>query len=163
ENIPAGAAFILKHLAVGVIAIFMYVGGEVAIGSLMTEFVSLDSVLAIPIKEAGYYVAFYWMGAMIGRFIGAGLLAKFNPNKILGFAAIMNVLLLFTSVLTSGVVSMVSVVSIGLFNSIMFPTIFALSIRGLGRYTSQGASYLVMAIVGGAIVPIFQGYIADLF
>jgi FHS family L-fucose permease-like MFS transporter len=163
ENIPAGAAFKFKHLTLGVIAIFMYVGGEVAIGSLLTEFVSLDSVLGIPIKEAGYYVAFYWMGAMIGRFIGAGLLAKLNPNKILGFAAMMNVFLLLTSVLTSGMVSMISVVSIGLFNSIMFPTIFALSIRGLGRYTSQGASYLVMAIVGGAIIPIFQGYIADLF
>lgn len=163
EHIPAGAAFKFKHLTLGVIAIFMYVGGEVAIGSLMTEFVSLDSVLGIPIKEAGYYVAFYWMGAMIGRFIGAGLLAKLNPNKILGFAALMNILLLLTSVLTSGTVSMVAVVAIGLFNSIMFPTIFALSIRGLGRYTSQGASYLVMAIVGGAIIPIFQGYIADLF
>lgn len=161
EPLKAGEAFKFSHLKLGVLAIFMYVGGEVAIGSFMAEYIQLESVLNIPLNEAGYYVSFYWMGAMIGRFIGAGVLTKVNPNKALGFAGIANIGLILISVFTTGYVSMITVVSIGLFNSIMFPTIFALAIKDLGKFTSQGASYLVMAIVGGALIPVVQGAIAD--
>ena len=162
EPIKTGEAFQFSHLKLGVIAIFMYVGGEVAIGSFMAEYIQLESVLNVPLSEAGYYVSFYWMGAMIGRFLGAGILTKVNPNKALGIAGVMNIGLILISVFSTGYVSMVSIVSIGLFNSIMFPTIFSLAIKGLGIHTSQGSSYLVMAIVGGALIPVLQGKIADL-
>jgi MFS transporter, FHS family, L-fucose permease len=163
QDLSQGASFKYSHLALGVFAIFMYVGGEVTIGSLLSEYIALESVLNIPLKEAAGYVSYYWMGAMIGRFIGAALMTKINPGKALGFAGIINVLLIIISTQTTGWTSMIAMVSIGLFNSIMFPTIFTLAISKLGNLTSQGASYLVMAIVGGAIIPLFVGYVADLY
>lgn len=163
EDLAQGASFKYSHLTFGVIAIFMYVGGEVAIGSLMSEYISLESVLNIDLSEAGNYVSYYWMGAMIGRFIGAALMTKVNPAKSLGAAGLINIALIILSTQTTGMLSMVSIVAIGLFNSIMFPTIFTLAIKGLGNLTSQGASYLVMAIVGGALIPLAVGYVADLY
>ena len=163
ENLSQGKAFKYSHLALGVLAIFMYVGGEVTIGSLLSEYIALESVLNIELKDAGNYVSYYWMGAMIGRFIGAALMTKINPAKSLGVAGIVNIVLIVISTQTTGLVSMVSIVSVGLFNSIMFPTIFALAIKKLGNLTSQGSSYLVMAIVGGALIPLLVGYVADLY
>lgn len=163
ENLNQGAAFKYRQLALGVLAIFMYVGGEVTIGSLLSEYISLESVLDIEVKQAGYYVSYYWMGAMIGRFIGAALMTKINPGKALGVAGVVNVVLIVVSTQTTGMVSMVTMVSVGLFNSIMFPTIFTLAIKGLGKLTTQGSSYLVMAIVGGALIPLAVGYVADLY
>lgn len=163
SDLRQGASFKYSHLTLGVIAIFMYVGGEVTIGSLMSEYIHLESVLNIKVKDAGNYVSYYWMGAMIGRFLGAALMTKINPAKALGIAGIVNIILILISTQTTGMVSMVSIVSIGLFNSIMFPTIFTLAIGGLGKLTSQGASYLVMAIVGGALIPLLVGYVADLY
>lgn len=163
EDLTQGASFKHSHLTFGVIAIFMYVGGEVTIGSLMSEYISLESVLNIDLSEAGNYVSYYWMGAMIGRFIGAALMTKVNPAKSLGVAGLINISLILLSTQTTGMLSMISIVAIGLFNSIMFPTIFTLAIKGLGSLTSQGASYLVMAIVGGALIPLAVGYVADLY
>ena len=163
DDLPQGEAFKYSHLTLGVVAIFMYVGGEVTIGSLLSEYIGLESVLDMDVKEAGNYVSYYWMGAMIGRFIGAALMTKINPAKALGFAGIVNIALILISTQTTGMVSMVTMVSIGLFNSIMFPTIFTLAIKGLGNLTSQGASYLVMAIVGGALIPLAVGVVADLY
>lgn len=162
-DLRQGAAFKHSHLTLGVIGIFMYVGGEVTIGSLLSEYIALESVLNVDLSVAGKYVSYYWMGAMIGRFIGAGLMTKINPGKTLGVAGLINIALIIISTQTSGMVSMVSMVSIGLFNSIMFPTIFTLAIKGLGDLTSQGSSYLVMAIVGGALIPLAVGYVADLY
>ena len=163
EDLVQGASFKYSHLTFGVIAIFMYVGGEVTIGSLMSEYISLESVLNIDLSEAGNYVSYYWMGAMVGRFIGAALMTKVDPAKSLGVAGLINITLIILSTQATGMLSMISIVAIGLFNSIMFPTIFTLAIKGLGDLTSQGASYLVMAIVGGAIIPLAVGYVADLY
>jgi MFS transporter, FHS family, L-fucose permease len=161
--IKEGASLNYSHLMLGVVAIFMYVGGEVAIGSLMSEYLALESVFNIPLHEAAKYVSYYWMGAMIGRFVGAALMTKVSPSKTLGYAGVINIVLLIISTQTSGYISGLSVILVGLFNSIMFPTIFTLSIKSLGSLTSQGASYLVMAIVGGALIPLVVGYVADIY
>jgi len=199
-----------RHLVLGIICIFMYVGGEVAIGSALIGFFELPQIAGLPEAEAKYYLAFYWGGAMIGRFFGAVglaqfrsaiykyliigiisavtfltiyvlydlnlalltlglvavnvlvlLLGRFIPHKTLGFYATTVILLLLLTIFTQGQLAMWSVIAIGLFNSIMFPTIFDLAIKDLGLHTSQGSSLLVMAIVGGAIIPPLQGAVAD--
>lgn len=150
-----------KHLVLGVICIFMYVGGEVAIGSFLINYLNEPHIAGLSEEQASDYVALFWGGAMVGRFIGAVVLSKVNPGKALGVCAAMVVLLLLLTVTMSGTIAMWSIVSIGLFNSIMFPTIFTLAIKGLGINTSRGSSLLVMAIVGGAIVPLAQGALAD--
>ncbi|RDV16821.1 sugar MFS transporter [Pontibacter diazotrophicus] len=207
---PNAGALKYRHLVLGIICIFMYVGGEVAIGSTLINFFRLPEIAGLEETAAGHYLAFYWGGAMIGRFFGAVALAQFKnnsykymimglisavtfvllysiygidealialglialnfvvlllgsflPGRTLGFfAATVIVLLLLTSFAT-GSVAMWSVIAIGLFNSIMFPTIFTLAIEGLGVHTSQASSLLVMAIVGGAIIPPLQGWVAD--
>jgi len=150
-----------KHLLLGVICIFMYVGGEVAIGSFLISFLGEPQIAGFSEKMASNYVAFYWGGAMVGRFIGAGVLSKVAPGKALGVCASIVVALLLVTVTTTGHLAMYSIIGVGLFNSIMFPTIFTLAIKRLGVNTSQGSSLLVMAIVGGAIIPLFQGVLAD--
>lgn len=149
-----------KHLLLGAIGIFVYVGAEVAIGSFLVKyFVSLDSSMLE--MEAGKMVSFYWGGAMVGRFIGSAIQRKIKPGTVLGFNAIMASLLVVTSMMTNGKVAMWSILLVGLFNSIMFPTIFSLAIRGLGKHTGQASGILCMAIVGGAVIPVVQGLIAD--
>lgn len=149
-----------KHLLLGAIGIFVYVGAEVAIGSFLVKyFVSLDSSMLE--MEAGKMVSFYWGGAMVGRFIGSAVQRKIKPGTVLGFNAIMASLLVIISMMTNGKVAMWSILLVGLFNSIMFPTIFSLAIRGLGKHTGQASGILCMAIVGGAVIPVIQGLIAD--
>lgn len=149
-----------KHLILGAIGIFVYVGAEVAIGSFLVKyFVTLDSSMLE--MEAGKMVSFYWGGAMVGRFIGSAVQRKIKPGTVLGFNAIMASLLVLTSMMTNGKVAMWSILLVGLFNSIMFPTIFSLAIRGLGKHTGQASGILCMAIVGGAVIPVIQGLIAD--
>ncbi len=149
-----------KHLLLGAIGIFVYVGAEVAIGSFLVKyFVSLDSSMLE--MEAGKMVSFYWGGAMVGRFIGSAVQRKIKPGTVLGFNAIMASLLVLTSMMSNGKVAMWSILLVGLFNSIMFPTIFSLAIRGLGKHTGQASGILCMAIVGGAVIPVVQGLIAD--
>lgn len=149
-----------KHLVLGAIGIFVYVGAEVSIGSFLVKyFVNLDSTMLE--MEAGKMVSFYWGGAMVGRFIGSAVQRKIKPGNVLGFNAIMAALLVITSMLTNGKIAMWSILLVGLFNSIMFPTIFSLAIRGLGKHTGQASGILCMAIVGGAIVPVIQGFFAD--
>lgn len=150
-----------KHLMFGVICIFMYVGGEVAIGSFMINFLAEPQIAGLSEEAASVLVSFYWGGAMVGRFIGAFALSKINPAKALGFCAVSVVALLLISIFGSGTLAMYSLIAIGLFNSIMFPTIFTLAIKNLGIYTSQGSSLLIMAVVGGAIIPLLQGMLAD--
>lgn len=199
------------HLVLGIICIFMYVGGEVSIGSALINFFELPHIAGFNEAEAKHYLAFYWGGAMIGRFFGAVMLGHFKkniykfsiiglitlltfitvysvyglnlsfivlgliiinllgfllgssvPNKTLGFFAFFVIVLLLLTSFADGQVALWSVIAIGLFNSIMFPTIFTLAIRGLGIHTTQGSSLLVMAIVGGAIIPPLQGLLADI-
>src|SRR6185503_12977510 len=99
--------------------------------------------------------------AMLGRFVGSALMAWFSPRKLLATFAAINALLVATTMLSTGNVAMYSIIAIGLFNSIMFPTIFALGIERLGPMTSKASSLLIMAIVGGAVIPQLQGVIAD--
>ena len=210
EHLEKGfGAFKFRQLSLGMIAIFMYVGGEVSIGSMMISFLSLKEIAGLTKDAAAKYVAFYWGGLMIGRFIGAISLSKirtnikimliltipitafliiwnqmginvasiysifliintlaffigrFIPNRTLYIFVIFAILLLLVSLMTTGTIAMWCIIGIGLFNSIMWSNIFTLSIDGLGKYTSQGSSLLVMAILGGAVLPVIQGAIAD--
>lgn len=199
-----------RHLVLGVICIFAYVGGEVTIGSNFISFLKLPAIGGFEAETAKIYLAFFWGGAMVGRFLGAVALGKFERNSykyglmflisiavfitvyglynfqlaavmfclVLINAAIFRVanfkpqttlsyfagtiiILLLMVVFTNGKIALWSIIAIGFFNSIMFPIIFSLAVKGLGSYTSQGASLLVMACVGGAIIPPLQGYFAD--
>ncbi|MCL4540455.1 MAG: sugar MFS transporter [Bacteroidetes bacterium] len=150
-----------KHLYLGALGIFVYVGAEASIGSFLVNYFGSHDVLSMPALVAGKFVAFYWGGAMIGRFIGSGLQRKIKPSKMLAFNALVAALLVVTSMLTFGYLAMWTILLVGLFNSIMFPTIFTLAINGLGKHTSQGSGILCMAIVGGAVVPVLQGFLAD--
>jgi MFS transporter, FHS family, L-fucose permease len=151
------------RFAFGTLCIFLYVGGEVAIGSVIVNYLMQPSVLDLPAGLAGKHLFFYWGGAMVGRFIGSGLLRLFSPGKVLACAATVVVVLLTISANTSGLISGWSLLAIGLFNSIMFPTIFTLANEGLGRRAAEGSGVICMAIVGGAIVPLVTGNAADLW
>ena len=207
----AGNALAFKHLVLGAVAIFMYVGAEVAIGSFMINYLGEPSIAGFSESEAAQYVALYWGGAMIGRFFGAILLSemknislkymyigailvfavllsyfitslwmdslifmifvllnlgaffigKGKSNKTLTVFSLSIVILIMITVFSSGALAMWTIIAIGLFNSIMFPTIFTLGISGLGKHTSQGSGILVLAIVGGAILPLIMGMMAD--
>ncbi len=150
-----------KHLVLGAIGIFVYVGGEVAIGSFLINFLGEPSIAGLAEQDAGKYVSFYWGGAMVGRFIGALVMQKIQPGKALTFNAVTAALLVLMAMLGSGQVAMWTILAVGLFNSIMFPTIFSLAVSGLGKHTGQGSGILCAAIVGGAVLPVVQGLFAD--
>ncbi|WP_069659977.1 sugar MFS transporter [Arcticibacter eurypsychrophilus] len=205
-------AFKFPQLRLGILGIFFYVGGEVSIGSFMINYLAHEDIMNIPESVSKNYLALYWGGAMIGRFLGAislnqtltaskkliymigvaivvfallfsivdlsfmqisaflgfivlnligFFIGKSAPARTLAIFAVVNMILVLTSIFTFGPVAMWTLLSVGLFNSIMFSNIFTLSIAGLGRYTSQGSSLLVMAILGGAVVPLIQGALAD--
>ena len=149
------------HLTMGVFAIFCYVGGEVAIGSFLVNFFGEAHIAGLEEHAAAALISYYWGGAMVGRFIGSAALQKIAPSKALAFNACMVIALLLVSIFTQGNVALYAVLAIGLFNSIMFPTIFSVAIERLGSLTSKGSGWLCLAIVGGALVPLLQGYIAD--
>jgi FHS family L-fucose permease-like MFS transporter len=211
-----------KHLVLGAVAIFVYVGGEVSIGSFLVNYLGQPFIAGLEEAEAGKYVSMYWGGAMVGRFFGAISLSElkdkgkrnlftiaifllalvlalyitkeyqnftgfsfagftktltflafvvlnfiaFNlgkrePGRTLAILAGIAAILVITSMLTFGAVAMWSILAVGLFNSIMFPTIFTLAINGLGKHTGQGSGILCTAIVGGALIPVIQGFFAD--
>src|SRR5450631_2871048 len=151
------------RFAFGTLCIFLYVGGEVAIGSLIVSYLMQSSVFGVAAEEAGKHVPYYWGGAMVGRFIGAYVLRLFAPGKVLACAAAAVIALLTFSATSSGIASGWALLSIGLFNSIMFPTIFSLASEGLGKRAAEGSGVICMAIVGGAIVPLVTGNAADLW
>ncbi|WP_424493052.1 sugar MFS transporter [Salinimicrobium sp. GXAS 041] len=175
-----------KNLVLGAIGLFFYVGAEVALGSYMVNyFLSLD--LAATIRETGFmrtiagwllntgvsvstdmalvgvFVTFYWTGAMIGRFIGSYLTKIINPAKVLSFFAVCAIGLIVISNLSTGLIAMWTILAVGLFNSIMFPTIFSLALDGLGDNKPQGSGILCTMIVGGAIIPPAFGFLTDSF
>ena len=212
EKITGAGALKYPNLSFGILAIFTYVGGEVAIGSFLINFMGLPEIAGFTESVAKNYLAYYWGGAMIGRFSGAISLSDMTGSKkyglmlllsfgsylliyvlsglnfmdtlpyiafiilnffafilgralagrTLGIFASINVLLLIMAIFSQGQVALWSVISIGLFNSIMWPNIFTLGIAGLGKDTSQGSSLLVMAVLGGALVPPLQGFLADI-
>ena len=154
---------IWKHpnLLFGALAIFTYVGAEVSIGSFMVSYFSQSDIAGLSTPVAAGYVSFYWGGAMIGRFIGAGVLQRVKTGYLLGVCAICSATLVTVSILTGGHLAMWSMIAVGFFNSIMFPSIFALGVAELGSLTASGSGLINMAIVGGAIIPLIQGAIAD--
>jgi FHS family L-fucose permease-like MFS transporter len=152
-----------KHLVLGAVGIFVYVGAEVSIGSFLVNFLGQPEIAGLPEATAAGFVSYYWGGAMIGRFVGSALLQKVNAGKLLGIFSLIASALVMVTVFTTGQFAMWTILSVGLFNSIMFPTIFTLGIDGLGKLTSQGSSIMIMAIVGGAIIPVVQGMLADSF
>jgi FHS family L-fucose permease-like MFS transporter len=216
EVIKGAGALKFRQLRLGAIAIFLYVGAEVAIGSFLISFLGLEEIAGLSEAEASPYVAFYWGGAMIGRFLGAISLSQIDkkkklsamlvvsvlafsivylavylktsislaeiipyfaflllnyfafiigrsmPGRTLSVFALAPILLLFVGIFGSHLWAMWAILGIGIFNSIMWSNIFTLAIKGLGDYTSQGSSILVMFIVGGALIPPIQGAVADL-
>lgn len=173
-----------KNLMLGVLGIFFYVGAEVAIGSYLVNYF-LDMNLVSVITKNGFmksiaegilnsgltdndnkaivgvFVTFYWTGAMVGRFVGAYLTKIMKPGKVLGIFATIAIILIFISIGTTGLVSMWSILAVGLFNSIMFPTIFTLAIDGLGELKPKASGLLCTAIVGGALIPPAYGKLVD--
>jgi len=154
---------IWKHpnLLFGAIGIFSYVGAEVSIGSFLVNYFGLPEIASLSAKTAAGYVSFYWGGAMVGRFLGAGLLRRFKPGYLLALCAIFAATLVTASMLLGGHTALWTILAVGFFNSIMFPTIFSLGVAELGPLTGSGSGLLNMAIVGGAILPVIQGVIAD--
>jgi FHS family L-fucose permease-like MFS transporter len=190
EESPKGGYFKLlknKIMLMGALGIFVYVGAEVAVGSFLVNYFS-DMGLATVVAESetmmsiantiastfnktftdsdpksllGIFVIFYWGGAMIGRFVGAYLTKILAPGKVLSIFAMLAITMIVISISTTGLISMWSILAVGLFNSIMFPTIFTLSLEGLGDLKAQASGLLCMAIVGGAIIPFFFGSLID--
>ncbi|QMT31469.1 sugar MFS transporter [Alysiella filiformis] len=148
-----------KHMILGAIGIFCYVGGEVAIGSMMINV--LEHIAGISHAQGAFYLSLYWGGAMVGRFAGSAIMNKFQPAKCLAFNASAVVVLILLAILFGGKVAMWSLLAVGLFNSIMFPTIFSLGTKGLGKFTGQASGIICTAIVGGALIPVVQGFAAD--
>jgi FHS family L-fucose permease-like MFS transporter len=158
-----GSMWKYKHLILGCVAIFTYVGAEVAIGSFLINYFNQPEIGNLPEVEGAKLVAYYWGGAMVGRFIGSAILQKVKTGTVLGIAAFCACTLVLVSMLTTGHIAMWSIILVGFFNSIMFPSIFTLGIAKLGPRTGDGSGLLIMAIVGGAIIPVVQGAIADRF
>jgi len=154
---------IWKHpnLVMGAIGIFTYVGAEVAIGSFLVNYLHEPNIGNLSLETAAKVLSVYWLGAMVGRFIGSYVLRHMPPRRVLAANAFIAAALVCISMASTGHVAMVSILAIGFFNSIMFPTIFTLGIEGLGPLTGEGSGMLNTAIVGGAIIPLVQGYIAD--
>jgi FHS family L-fucose permease-like MFS transporter len=160
---PFAAFGLLKRprFAFGTLCIFLYVGAEVAIGSLIVSYLMQASALGLPEQAAGKHVPFYWGGAMVGRFLGAGLLRVVSPGKVLAGVAAGAMALIALSANSLGAVSGWALLAIGLCNSIMFPTIFSLASEGLGRRAAEGSGVICVAIVGGAAIPPLTGQLAD--
>lgn len=150
-----------RHLRLAVLAIFFYVGAEVAIGSFMVNYLSQPEIGGLSHAHAAYALSLYWGGAMVGRFVGAGLLRRVKPGLTLGVFALCAGALVLASSQSQGMVAMIAIIAVGLFNSIMFPTIFSLGVADMKALTPQASSLIGLAIVGGAIVPLAQGMLAD--
>ena len=151
----------IRHVVLGAAAIFLYVGAEVAIGSFLVNFMGLPRVAGLAERDAANHVSYYWGGALVGRFVGAAALQRARPGAALAAAAAGAAALTLVATLSGGRLAMWALLAVGLCNSIMFPTIFTLGIAGLGALTGAASSLLVMAIVGGALVPVLHGALAD--
>jgi MFS transporter, FHS family, L-fucose permease len=156
-----GSVWRYRHVCFGVAAIFLAVGGEVAVGSFLVNYLTQTEIGGLSPKTASVYVSLYWSGSMVGRFLGSAVMRLFPAPKVLGGAAVIVFSLLLTTVYSTGQLAMGSSLAVGLFNSIMFPTIFTLGIANLGPLTGKGSGVLMAAAVGGAVIPVVQGAFAD--
>jgi len=150
-----------KHLVLGVMGIFAYVGAEVSIGSYLISLLERPDIASLSAVDASQKLSLYWGGAMVGRFIGSVLMTRIKANRLLAFNATIVVLLIASAIFMRGTFSMWAILSVGLFNSIMFPTIFSLALNRLGGLTGRASGVLCMGIVGGAVMPIIQAAVAD--
>ncbi len=148
-------------LIAGAIGIFTYVGAEVSIGSLLVNYMGLPQIAGLSEATAAKYLMVYWGGAMVGRFVGSAVLQRVKTGKLLGFNGILALILVILSILSHGHLAMFALLFVGLFNSIMFPSIFTLGIQDLGALTSRGSSLMIAAILGGALIPLATGKLAD--
>jgi FHS family L-fucose permease-like MFS transporter len=160
---PSDQSSLLSHrpLLLGIGAIFLYVGGEVSIGSFLVNLFSEADIGALSHEDAGRLMSLYWGGAMVGRFIGSWVMHRVKPSHVLTVNALSAIVLILLAMLLKGHIAMVALLAVGLCNSVMFPTIFSLSIDGLGERVGEGSGLLCMAIVGGAVVPVVMGEMAD--
>lgn len=151
-----------RSLVLGALAIFLYVGGEVSIGSFLVNYFAESSIGGLSHAQAGEMVAYYWGAAMIGRLVGAAAMNYVAPTKYLSINALIAIVMIIVSMNSTGNLAMWSILAVGFFNSIMFPTIFTLAVKGLGSLTSKGSGLVCQAIVGGALIPLVQGVAADM-
>ena len=150
-----------RSLVLGALAIFFYVGGEVAIGTFLVNYFAENAIAGLDEEAAGKMVAVYWFLAMVGRFVGAAAMLYIKATKYLAINALIAIVMIGVSMNSTGDVAMWSILSVGFFNSIMFPTIFTLAVKGLGSMTSRGSGLVCQGIVGGALIPLIQGVAAD--
>jgi len=161
DNKQVKGVFSFRNLNFGAIAIFVYVGAEVSIGTFLTNYIS--DTMEIDVKDSNTFVAFYWGGMMVGRLIGSFVLKSIKPSLVLAVCAAMSILLIVISVTSNGQLAIWSMILIGVFNSVMFAIIFSLSVNGLGEHTTRASGILSTAIVGGAIISYAQGLLIDSF
>lgn len=162
SSLLAGFSLLKRpRFGLGAASIFLYVGAEVAIGSLIVNYLMQAHILALDEQSAGKLIPLYWGGALIGRFIGSAILRMFSPGKILATFAFGAISLIIISINSHGAVAAYSLLAVGLMNSIMFPTIFTLACEKLGSKAADGSGIINVAIFGGAIVPVIVGYVAD--
>jgi len=157
----SGSIWGQKWLLLGAAGIFLYVGAEVSIGSFLIGYFGMPDIGNLTAQQAAGFVGYYWGGAMVGRFIGSAILQRVRTGTLLGLCGAVACLLVFASMASHGPVAMYTILAVGFFNSIMFPSIFTLGVAGLGELTSKGSSLMVQAIVGGAILPYAYGKLAD--
>lgn len=149
-----------SNLKYGIVALFAYVGAEVAIGTYLTNYIA-DAVF-ISENKANLFVSYYWGGMLVGRLTGASVLRYFKTNRVLCFISSLAIVLIIASLLSSGYFSVWLMAAVGLCNSVMFASVFSLAVKGLGAYTGKASGMLSTAIVGGAIITYLQGYIKDI-
>jgi FHS family L-fucose permease-like MFS transporter len=150
-----------RHTVLAALGIFVYVGVEVGLAGFMVGYFGLPGVGGLSFAEASKLTTFYWGGALVGRLLGAWIMTKFNAGKLLGIFGLAAVLCILVSMNTSGQVAIWSLILCGFFNSVMFPNIFTLGVAGLGPMTSKGSGLIMTAVWGGALIPVFIGWLVD--
>ena len=151
------------HLYLGAVAIFIYVGAEVSIGSFLVKYFNDPTIAGLPLEKGAKLVTFYWAGMMVGRFVGSAAMQRLAANQLLAWSGVGACLMVAASLFGTGYFALWTILAVGLFNSIMFPTIFTLAVAELGTMTGRGSGLLVQAIVGGAVIPVLMGFLADHF
>lgn len=157
----AFSALSFRHVKLGILAIFLYVGAEVAVGLLLIDFMGLENILNIENDEAAFYVTLYWACAAVARFIGFAVLEKVKPQKALVVVSIAATVLIIIAIFTNGVIALGALIALGFCHSVMWPIIFSVALEGVGKYKTQASGYLIMGVVGGAIIPLLQGVLID--
>jgi FHS family L-fucose permease-like MFS transporter len=158
---PGDSVWKHSHLVLGSLGIFAYVGAEICVTSLFVNYLTQPDIGNMTPKTAAGYLSLLWLGMIVGRLLGTAIMRTIPAGKVLATAAAIAFALTITTIMTTGAIAVASIVLVGLFESVMFPTIFALAVSNLGTLTAKGSGLINMAIVGGALLPPVQGYLAD--